>query len=45
MRRMHVGLRVENLDESIDFYSRLLGGEPGAVSRPTRQPRRTQRCE
>ena len=28
MRRMHVGLQVEDLDESIEFYTRLFGYEP-----------------
>ncbi len=28
MKRMHVGLKVDNLDEAIDFYSRLFGTEP-----------------
>ena len=28
MKRMHVGLKVDNLDEAIDFYSRLFGAEP-----------------
>lgn len=28
MRRMHVGLQVEDLDESIEFYTRLFGCEP-----------------
>ena len=28
MRRMHIGLQVDDLDESIAFYSRLFGVEP-----------------
>jgi len=28
MKRMHVGLKVDDLDKSIDFYSRLFGVEP-----------------
>lgn len=34
MRRMHVGLRVEDLDESIDFYTRLLGAGDTQVPSP-----------
>ncbi|HTV96262.1 MAG TPA: ArsI/CadI family heavy metal resistance metalloenzyme [Steroidobacteraceae bacterium] len=33
MRRFHVHVSVENLDESIRFYSHLFGGEP-TVRRP-----------
>ena len=28
MRRMHIGLQVDDLDESIAFYTRLFGVEP-----------------
>ena len=28
MRRMHVGLKVADIDEAVDFYSRLFGQEP-----------------
>ncbi|WP_423919079.1 VOC family protein [Candidatus Poriferisodalis sp.] len=28
MRRMHIGLQVDDLDESIEFYKRLFGCEP-----------------
>ena len=28
MKRMHIGLRVEDLDESIGFYTKLFGHEP-----------------
>ena len=28
MKRMHIGMYVENLDEAIDFYSRLFDAEP-----------------
>ncbi|WP_428116475.1 VOC family protein [Candidatus Poriferisodalis sp.] len=28
MRRMHIGLQVDNLDESIVFYTRLFGTDP-----------------
>ena len=28
MKRMHIGLRVEDLDESVAFYTRLFGEEP-----------------
>lgn len=28
MRRMHIGLRVADLDESIAFYSKLFGQQP-----------------
>ncbi|MEK9999895.1 MAG: hypothetical protein VW623_07285 [Acidimicrobiaceae bacterium] len=28
MRRMHVGLKVSNIDEAVAFYSKLFGAEP-----------------
>ena len=28
MKRMHVGLKVEDLDEAIAFYTRLFAAEP-----------------
>ena len=28
MRRMHIGLQVDDLDESVEFYTRLFGVEP-----------------
>ena len=28
MKRMHVGIKVDDLDEAIAFYSRLFGAEP-----------------
>ena len=28
MKRMHIGLRVDDLDDSIAFYTRLFGEEP-----------------
>lgn len=28
MRRMHIGLQVADLDESVEFYTRLFGVEP-----------------
>ena len=28
MKRMHVGLKVDDLDEAVAFYSRLFGTEP-----------------
>ena len=28
MRRMHIGLQVDDIDESVEFYTRLFGVEP-----------------
>ena len=28
MRRMHIGLQVDDLEESVEFYTRLFGVEP-----------------
>ncbi len=33
MRRVHIGLQVENIDESVTFYTRLFGAEP-TLQRP-----------
>ncbi len=31
MQRMHVGLKVSNIDEAVVFYSKLFGAEPDLV--------------
>ena len=31
MQRMHVGLKVSNIDEAVAFYSKLFGAEPDLV--------------
>ena len=31
MQRMHVGLKVSNIDEAVAFYSKLFGAEPNLV--------------
>lgn len=28
MRRMHIGIQVDDIDESVEFYTRLFGVEP-----------------
>ena len=31
MRRVHVGIKVDNIEKAVDFYTRLFGTEPSLV--------------